>query len=217
MAIIQSGASSTTLMTVDPTNLAARVTLRPNESTGSYRASLVSGTIAASTAAGVMYTFKYTGTGVCIIRSVQIGMQVTTAFVQGGVRFGMYIARTSFTQGTTGGTLTTFSVNKKRTSQATPNAAAVITSTASMNLTTNDTIGSLDAVAYNHILLNMPALISTTPLDGLRDFINPYNASAHPIVLAPNEGFRLQNDTVFPATGSGNLIVAVEWEEVASY
>jgi hypothetical protein len=214
MAIIQSGASSSTLMTVDPTNLAARVTLRPNEATGSYRASLVSGTIAASTAAGVLYTFKYIGTGVCIIRSVQIGEQVTTAYTQGGVRFGMYIVRSSFTQGTTNGTQTTFSVNKKRTSQATPNASAVISTT---TVITGDTTGAEDTVAYNHILLNMPALISTTPLDGLRDFINPYNASAYPIVLAANEGFRIKNDTAFPATGSGNLVVAVEWEEVASY
>jgi hypothetical protein len=214
MALIQSGASSTTVMTVDPTNLAARVTLRPNESTGSYRGSLVSGIIAASTAAGILYTFKYTGTGVCIIRSVQIGEQVTTAYTQGGVRFGLYIVRSSFTQGTTNGTQTTFSVNKKRTSQATPNASSVICTTTGI---TGDTVGAEDSVAYNHILLNMPALISTTPLDGLRDFINPYNASSYPIVLAQNEGFRIKNDTAFPATGSGNLVVAVEWEEVAAF
>jgi hypothetical protein len=213
MAIVQSGASTST-MTVDPTLNAARVNLRPNEITGSYRASLVSGTIAASTAAGVLYTFKYTGTGVCIVRSVQVGEQVTTAYTQGSMRLGLYVVRSSFTQGTTNGTLTTFSVNKKRTSQATPNASAVISTT---TVITGDTAGAEDSTAYAHVLLNLPAAITTTPVDGLRDFIGPYNASAYPLVLAQNEGFRIKNDTAFAATGSGNLVVTVEWEEATAY
>ena len=213
MAVLQSGASTATL-TIDPTLSAARVNLRPNEITGSYRASLVSGTIAASTAAGVLYTFKYSGPGVCIIRSVQIGEQVTTAYTQGSMRMGLYIVRSSFTQGTTNGTLTSFSVNKKRTSLATPVASAVISTT---TVVTGDTVGAEDAVAYGHILLNMPATITTTPVDGLREFVGPYNASAYPLVLAQNEGFRIKNDTAFPATGSGNLVVTVEWEEALAY
>lgn len=213
MAIVQSGASTST-MTVDPTLNAARVNLRPNEITGSYRASLVSGTIAASTAAGVLYTFKYTGTGVCIVRSVQVGEQVTTAYTQGSMRLGLYVVRSSFTQGTTNGTLTTFSVNKKRTSLATPNASAVISTT---TVITGDTAGAEDSTAYAHVLLNLPAAITTTPVDGLRDFIGPYNASAYPLVLAQNEGFRIKNDTAFAATGSGNLVVTVEWEEATAY
>ncbi len=213
MAVLQSGASTAT-MTVDPTLAAARVNLRPNELTGSYRASLVSGTIAASTAAGVLYTFKYTGTGVCIVRSVQVGEQVTTAYTQGSMRLGLYVVRSSFTQGTTNGTLTTFSVNRKRTSLAGPNAAAVICTT---TVITGDTVGAEDATAYGHVLLNLPASITTTPVDGLRDFIGPYNASAYPLVLAANEGFRIKNDTAFAATGSGNLVVTVEWEEAAAY
>jgi len=213
MAVLQSGASTAT-MTVDPTLNAARVNLRPNEVTGSYRSSLISGTIAASTAAGVLYTFKYTGTGVCIIRSIQVGEQVTTAYTQGSMRLGLYVVRSSFTQGTTNGTLTSFSVNKKRTSQATPNASAVIATT---TVITGDTVGAEDTVAYGHILLNLPATITTTPVDGLRDFIGPYNASAYPLVLAANEGFRIKNDTAFAATGSGNLVVMVEWEEATAY
>jgi hypothetical protein len=213
MAVLQSGASTAT-MTVDPTLNAARVNLRPNEITGSYRASLVSGTIAASTAAGVLYTFKYTGTGLCIVRSVQVGEQVTTAYTQGSMRLGLYVVRSSFTQGTTNGTQTVFTVNKKRTSLATPNASAVIGTT---TVVTGDTVGAEDAVAYGHVLLNLPASITTTPTDGLRDFIGPYNASAYPLVLAANEGFRIKNDTAFAATGSGNLVVTVEWEEATAY
>jgi hypothetical protein len=127
---------------------------------------------------------------------------------------GLYIVRSSFTQGTTNGTLTTFSVNKKRTSLATPVASAVISTT---TVVTGDTVGAEDTVAYGHILLNMPATITTTPVDGLREFVGPYNASAYPLVLAQNEGFRIKNDTAFPATGSGNLVVTVEWEEALAY
>lgn len=215
MAVIVSGTSPTTSMVVDPTAAAARVTLRANEVTGSYRASLASGAMAAAAAGNVLYTFKYTGTGVCIIRSVQIGIQVTTAYTQGSARLGLYPIRTSYTQSTSGGTQTVFSVNKKRTSQATPNASAVICTTAAMT-SSNDTYGSRDSVAYAHILLNLPAAVTTTPLDGLRDFIGPYNPSSHPLVLAPNEGFRIEADTVFPS-GTGTVVVVTEWEEASSY
>jgi hypothetical protein len=219
MAIIQSGNNSSTYMLVDPTNQAARVTLRPNEVTGSYRAALVSGTIPSNSTAGPLATFKYTGTGVCIIRSVQVGLNITTGYAAGGVKLGMYICRPLTTQGTggTGTTATTFNStgNKKRSSMAVPNATIVMTGTASGGIT-GDTVTE-DSVAYNNILLQLPAAVTTSPVDGLRDFISPYNASAYPIVLGAGEGFRIKNDTAFAATGASTLTISVEWEEATSY
>ncbi len=39
----------------------------------------------------------------------------------------------------------------------------------------------------------------------------------HPIVLAQNEGIVIRNRTVWPAAGTGILMVALDWAEVAAY
>ena len=97
MAVLQSSANNVTTMTVDATASAGHVTYRANDSLGGYRASVVSGTIAASTAAAnVLFTFKNTGTNQCIVRSVQTGFQATTAFTQGSVRLSLYPIRNNF-------------------------------------------------------------------------------------------------------------------------
>ena len=225
MAVLQSSANNVSTMVVDATASAGHVTLRTNESLGSYRASLVSGTIAASTAAAnVLFTFKNTGTNQCIVRSVQTGFQATTAFTQGSVRLSLYPIRGNFhTQALTNGTQTIFSAtNKKRTSQANPTATAVICTTTGIigdqnppSTTVSASTGE-DTAPMGTILLNLPNAITTAPPDGLRDLLGPYTGS-FPFVLAPNEGFRIKNDTAFPATGSGNLVVSVEWDEATSY
>ena len=51
MAIIQSGVSGSTLMTVDPSRLAGRMSMQPYEQTGHYSVAGVTGTIATGTAA----------------------------------------------------------------------------------------------------------------------------------------------------------------------
>jgi len=218
MAIIQSGATAD-LLTVDPTFKAARVTLRPNEMTGSYRAVGVSGTIAAATGAGALFTFKYTASGsgtVAILRRISIGLQVTTLYTQGGIRFSCYHTRASFTQGTTGATALTLTSNnaKKRTSQATTGATAYITT---IGLITGDTAAGEDATPFASGGMDLPAVVTTRPYAGLYDLYDGYSTNVYPMVFATTEGFRLKNDTAFAAAGSGNLIVQVEWDEMATY
>jgi hypothetical protein len=215
MAIIQSGANTQVTMTVDPTLNAARVNLRPNEVVGSFRGSLSTATQTAGTVSsgGVLYSFKYTGTGLCIIRSVQMGyLVVTTGFTQGGSRFGLYVGRSSYTAPTGNATTVTWSANKKRTSQATPNATSYIQIAG--GTMTGDVVGAEDTYPFSSLIFNFPTGVTTMPLDGIRDFIQPVNPSSYPLILAANECFRIKSDTGLPATGTAQLTVNVEWEEV---
>jgi hypothetical protein len=240
MGYIQSNVTND-LVVVDKTPAAMRSTLRSVELTGSYRASLVSGTITFSniTAAnGVLFTFKNTGSGLCLIRSVQIGIQIIATGFTTTARpsFSLYRVPTSYTQGTTGGTgygagQSTALVNKKRTSQPTSAASAVIY--ASGAGITGDSATSEDAVAIGQVILGgAAASVTTFPQAGLRDFFTAYNATspgfidqgsaaAYPLTLAATEGFRIKNDAAFigGTTGAGTaaLVVTVEWDEATAY
>src|SRR5208337_706818 len=93
MAQIQSGATSD-LLTIDPTFKALRFTLRPPEVTGAYRLALKTGAVSAGTTAGqVLFAYRYTGSGVAILTSLRIGLNVTTAYTAGSMIVSAYAAR----------------------------------------------------------------------------------------------------------------------------
>jgi hypothetical protein len=240
MGYIQSNVTND-LVVVDRTPAAMRATLRPNEMTGSYRASLVSSTITFSniTAAnGVLFTFKNTGSGLCLIRSVQIGIQIIATGFTTTARpsFSLYRVPTTFSQGTTGGTgygagQANALVAKKRTSMSTSAASMVIY--ASGAGITGDTASTEDTVQMAQVILGGTAgSVTTFPLAGLRDFFTAYNATSpgfidqgsaitYPLTLAASEGFRIKNDAAFigGTTGAGTaaLVVTVEWDEATAY
>ena len=204
MGYIQSGVTND-IVVVDRTPAAMRANLRPNEMTGSYRASLVSSSITWSSitaANGILYTFKNAGSGLCMIRSVQIGIQHTaTGFTTTSrTGFSLYRVPTSYTQGTTGGTgygsgQATALVNKKRTSMGT-SAASVVMYASGAGIT-GDSATNEDTVAYAQVSMGGPAgVITVLPYygfigsagsnglpfpnnglsgGGLRDFFQPYN------------------------------------------
>jgi hypothetical protein len=239
MGYIQSGVTND-LVVVDRTAAAMRVNIRPNEITGSYRASLVSSTITFSSitsANGILYTFKNTGSNLIIIKSVKIGLQIIATGFTTTARpsFALYRVPTSFTQGTTGGTLfgvgggTSIS-NKKRTSMPTSVASAVIY--ASGAGITGDTASTEDATAFARVILGgAVSSVTTFPQAGLRGFFTEEKSAdgpadmadmvGYPLVLAANEGFRIKNDAAFigGTTGAGTaaLVVMVEWDEATAY
>jgi hypothetical protein len=239
MGYIQSGVTND-LVVVDRTAAAMRVNIRPNEVTGSYRASLVSSTITFSSitsANGILYTFKNTGSNLIIIKSVKIGLQIIATGFTTTARpsFALYRVPTSFTQGTTGGTLfgvgggTSIS-NKKRTSMPTSVASAVIY--ASGAGITGDTASTEDATAFARVILGgAVSSVTTFPQAGLRGFFTEEKSAdgpadmadmvGYPLVLAANEGFRIKNDAAFigGTTGAGTaaLVVMVEWDEATAY
>ena len=239
MGYIQSGVTND-LVVVDRTPAAMRVTFRPNEITGSYRASLVSSTITFSnitSANGILFTFKNTGSNLIIVRTVRIGIQIIATGFTTTARpsFSLYRVPTSFIQGTTGGTQygvgggTSIS-NKKRTSMGTSVASAVIY--ASGAGITGDTATTEDTAAYAQVILGGAAsTVTTFPQAGLRGFftaersadvgVDIADMAAHPLILAASEGFRIKNDAAFigGTTGAGTaaLVVTVEWDEATAY
>jgi len=214
MAIIQSGAS-TDLLTVESTSKAARVTIRPNESVGSYTFTAVSGSIAGGTAAGVLYTFRNGGSNLIALRRISVGLQTTTAYTKGSLRLSTYFVRTSFTQGTTNATLVTLTGNnaKKRTNMTTTSAVAYICTT---TVITGDTATGEDTQPFGTTNMDLLAVVGNTPTFGLAD-VYRQDYIDYPVILAAGEGFRLKNDTAFAATGASNLIVNVSYEELSSF
>lgn len=214
MAIIQSG-SSGDLLKIDTTCKAARTALYPRSFYGSYHFSANSGIIAASTAAdSILFTLKNTSSNLFIIRRILVGMQVTTAYTKGSVRIGGFIVRTNYTaQGTTAATTVTLTGNngKKRTSYPSPTINVQICTTTTIS---GDNVGANeDATPFAQTLIDLRADIGTSPVAGLVPLYDEYVNEA-PFILEANEGIRIKNRTVFPATGSGHLIVDVDYDEV---
>lgn len=229
MAIIQSGAT-TDLLTIDPTFKAARTTIKPIDYTGTsaqgsgaYRLHGISGSITqfpAVTATTSLFNFKFSGTGVAIIRRIQVGLLSTVAYTQGAALFQLFPQRGSYTQGTTGGTAVVISGNntKLRTAMQSSLSTAYIATSGATAITESSTA---DTTPIASCLVNINALISAQPLAGLVDLL-PTDPMSHPFILASGEGFKIGpyatgTSNAFPATGTSNFIVNVEWVEAAAY
>lgn len=201
---------------------ALRVTLRPVDygALGSYRLSMISGTMAAGLAAASdVYQARWTNaSNLALIWGVLIdGMGgSSTAFSAGFAAFRLFFSR-SWTADGSGGTSATLTGNnaKLRTAMATTLMAAIrISSTAALTAgtKTNDSqpigqqtfaIGTVASTNY----LGQTCLYGSAALE---DGGNPA-----PLVLAQNEGITVQ--ATVPATGTWQFGVTTAWSEVTSY
>lgn len=181
---------------------------------GSYSKALTSGTIAAGLAANSpVFSFRYGGTALAVIRSVAISAtDITTGFAATNATFNMFAAR-AFTASDTGGTAGTLTGNngKMRTSFATTGVSNIqIANTGTMSAGTRvldtDPLASLTggptATAGNPIISAGTAIYLPTP-------------NEYPLTLATNEGFVIQ--AVVPATGTWVLSVTVTWDEYSAF
>ena len=210
MAQIQSGATAD-LLTIDPTFKAARVSIRPPEVTGAYRLVLRTGSIAAATAAGILAAIRYTGSGVAVVSSIRVGLNVTTAYTQGSIVISSWFTRSYTATETTAYTAATLTTNnaKLRTSFATTSMVAGAATTTGASGGT----GTDDSQAFGSATFNLPATIVGQPVQDLWTSA----MQSYPLVLGNNEGIRIRNDTAFAATGVSTVVVAVEWFEATSY
>ena len=185
-------------------------------SLGSYRKSLISGTMAAGLVANSeMYQFRWSdATRLCVVHKILLdGLGGSaTAFAAGFGKVDLLTAR-SWTVDGSGGTAATLTGNnaKMRTAMGTTLlGSARIASTAALTAGTKTldtdaigqytfTVGTAASVQYAN---NIPLLgedIGPTP----------------PLVLAQNEGFVLR--ATVPATGTWQFGVTVIWTEVTAY
>ena len=205
MAIIQDP-STTNVATVDPTFKALRTVLYGQKQ--SYRTALRSGTIAAATAAGFVYSFRNTGSKIATLLSVRLGMQILSAYTQGNITFTLVRVNGMLLAADTGGTVGAYGNTQKiRYDVQNANDAELrISSTTVLGAG----IGTVeDANAFASIQHDLPsAALVAQPM---KEFLN-YSAYSSMIKIYPGEGFRIKN-TAYAATGTSNVVVQVEWAE----
>lgn len=206
MAKIQDATPGTEVTAVvDTTYKALRTSVYPIEHEGAFRAVQKSGIIAASTAAGIQFSFRYFGTGTCVITSVKLGFQATAAYTQGAITYSLFPVR-NFWNPDTNGTAALYGYNNKlRSTMVQP---LVETRVPTTGVITAATVGAEDAQAIAHIQHDLPAAISSVPM---REFFN-YSPYSKLFTLTPFEGFRIRN-TAYSALGTAVLSIAVEWIE----
>jgi hypothetical protein len=215
---IQIQGNGGTVAEVDGTGFRAlRVSPRPLDvgSLGSYRKSLLSGTMAAALAANAeIMQFRWAdATRFCAVRRVTLdGLSGSaTAFTAGFGKVDLMVAR-AWTSDGSGGTLGTLTGNngKMRTSHGAPLLGAMrVSSTAALTIGTKtldtDPIGLISltfGVAASQQYANQTVLFDDA--DG-----------KHPLLLAQNEGLAAR--ATVPATGTWQFGMTVVWDELAAY
>jgi hypothetical protein len=208
-----------TVAAVDGTNYRAlRSTLRPIDhgSLGSYRLSMLSGTMAAGLAGNSeVFQFRWSdATRLCVVTSiVWDGLSGSaTAFTAGFGKVDVMVAR-SWTADGSGGTPATITGNnqKQRTSMGTTLlGAARVASTAALTAGTK----TLDSQAIGQYSAAFGTATSTQWMPAL-DLFHVDPGGECPLVFAQNEGFVVR--ATVPATGTWQFGVTVCWTEVASY
>lgn len=208
-----------TIASVDGTNYRAmRTTLRPIDhgSLGSYRLSMLSGTMAAGLAANSeIFQFRWSdATRLCVVTSIiWDGLSGTaTAFAAGVGKVDVLVAR-SWTADGSGGTPATITGNnqKMRTGMG-----ATLLGAARISSTTNLTVGTktLDAQAIAQYSASFGTTASTQWIPMI-DLFHADPGSESPLILAQNEGFVIR--AAVPATGTWQFGVTVTWTELTAY
>lgn len=182
---------------------------------GGYAKALVSGTMAAGLASGSpVYSFRYGGTGVAVIRGVCLSaVNAGTAFTAGVAHLDLFAAR-AFTASDTGGTAGTLTTNNGKLRTSTPTTAVSdirISSTATLSAGTR----TLDTDPLTSTVIPIPATTTNYTLLNPTCIYAPVQGGDQPLVLAPNEGFVIQ--ATVPATGTWTFEVETDWEELSSY
>ncbi len=209
---LQVQGNSGTIAEVDGTIWkAVRVTDRPVEygAGGYYHAVVTALTAAAPAAAANLVSFRWTSASLlCLIRQININIQVSTASTVGLPEFACYIAR-GFTASDTGGTAVTLTGNslKKRTSFATTSLGDFRFASAGV------------LTAGTRTLDTQPFIDVSTPFALGSDQTQIWGIDGpgdHPIVLAQNEGLVFQNVTAL-TSAVYKYTVTMHWAEVPAY
>lgn len=229
MAVIQGGSSNT----LADVGLAAfkgmHVTQKPIAyDAGHYRLSIATGTIAAALAANsVVFSFRNAHPTIqAILTRLRTRFMPLTPFTAATLTdagsFDAYSA-TVFTGSHTGGTAITLTGTalKVRQTMGSSNMADIrIATTAalgggSLTLTAHPFAASM--AKANRV--NPAAATEETimpPFDGI-DYTFNGAGGEHPNVFGNSEGFVLRNRTVWPAAGTGILLVEIGWAEASFF
>lgn len=225
MPIILQGNSGTAADVDGTTHRALRATARPAEALGHYRVSVATGTIAAALAAAAQIAqFKWTDASkLAVITYVRVSFKPIVVFTSAtNTDFGvnMKVVRPTYTGGGGGSTLTMTGHNAKmRTSMASSLATINVSATAALTLVTATLDIQPIAQGVGNPNRRTPATAIEEPLDYpmVLEFNPDMGHGEHPLVLAQNEGFIIENRTVWPAAGTGVFLVQIAWAEVSAF
>jgi hypothetical protein len=209
-----------TVAEVDGTTFrAARTTLRPTDhgAFGQYRVATTIGLLATQALNGTLFSFRWgDASRLCVIHDIRLQfMQTAAATATIMPVFSVFTAR-SFTASDSAGTALTLTGNsfKKRTSMGTTLVTDIRKSAALAGLTAGTR--TLDADPVLQLAVNSSI---TTPNASL--YVNDLDldsGTAHPIILAQNEGIIVQGPSVvFGAAGTANLLVDIAWAECTAF
>jgi hypothetical protein len=194
---------------------------------GAYGFSVTTGDLAAALAASaVVFSARWAdATKIAVITSLRTRFLPRTLFTAATLSdassFDAYIGRT-FTAVHTGGTaltLTAPSLKRRNSFSATAFNDLRIATTAALG---GGTV-TADAHAFSQSIRKAnrvnPAAATEETIPPAMDGLNiDFSAGdgEHPIVLVQNEGILIRNRTVWPAAGTGTLLVEMNWSEYAT-
>lgn len=199
---------------VDSYFQALRVSLRPTQVLSWNSVGAQTGLLTLVAAAGAIFSFRNSGANLLLVRRLEIAFIATTAFTAAQrVDYGLIVARAFTASDTTGTPIAVTGNNgKHRTSLATPTSvdcriattAALVAGTKTLDANHQSQIGGWVGAVGAGVPMTAGNLIS-------------HDAGDYPLVLAPNEGFNIQNITVMGVGGVGIAYVNMEFAEVATF
>ena len=203
---------------VDPTHDALHTTARPAEAVGAFRVAEFSGLMTAITANSSVFLFRNGNPiNLCLLQFLHVKYQVVTGFTA-AQELG-FLARSvrNWTTLAAGGTQVSVAGNnmKKRTSLAASMADMRIATTAAVTAP-----GGVTVSDANPFLVGMGktlaagAAVQDAAFEAIYD---GSNGSDDPFVIAPNEGFAIQNSILMGAAGTVRMSVTAAWLEAETY
>jgi hypothetical protein len=215
---------------VEPGGGSFRSSQRPWEyaSNGHYRLSVPTGTLAAALAANaVVFSARWShATKLAVITSLKTRFLPLTLFtattLDSHTSFDAYM-NTSFTAAHTGGTAITLTGTALKTRQS-----MAATQFADIRIATTAALGGGTVTATAHPFaatirkgnrVNPAAATEETiqpTTDGM-DLDFEVSNGGHPLILSQDTGITVRNRTVWPAAGTGILLVTMAWAEVDAF
>ena len=205
-------------------------TAKPTDygSLGHYRFSVVTGTLAAALAASaVVFSCRCSdGTRFAVIRYFRTRFLPLTPFTAATLTdhtsFDLFIGR-SFSAAHTGGTALTLTGDSMAM-----RAAMGPTLFTDIRIATTAALGGGTVTLDPHPIAQSlrkgnrvnPAAATEEIIPPTTDGLNldiELASGEHPVVLSQNEGLVLRNRTVWPAAGTGILLVEMAWAEVSAF
>jgi len=214
MAIIESVNGSA--MAVDPVFGAARVSVRPVETTSWISIGVSSGGLTGlpTGSGGIVFALRNLGTNPVMLRRIGIGIVTTTAFTTPQMlTFGLGVAR-NWTASDSGGTVIALTGNNGKHRSTMANLTSVDCRIAATAALSNGT-KTLDANQIAQVAgwsAGQGVAIGGTPSN-----LFGHDPEDYPLILAQNEGINILNLVGFGTGGVATAIVNCEIAEAAAF